>query len=634
MTKPRIHSFLLVASLSILVVALVGAALAGEKRPFTVRDSVEMSYFGTVAESSPKYSYHDGAASPDDLYLVQMSHRGTIPEGVTEGTIWLFKTSDVLKSINDRDASAPVPSVLVRMSAEINGYTADFYERGNILFQLMWSDDSRYLYFMGRDGQENRQLFRVNVQTNVLEPLSLRNQDVMTYRLSGKSVAYLAGPAVNTNDDWVSAGRDIPDIVVGAGTPLLPLLYPNFRGYAISNPIELEAWTMQGGVSEPIVNISTGEALHITASFQEVGPSASLDGAHLLLTDELLEDTNWTASGTASPKTESSIQLTISESLNQPPVLIATDVDTGQSKTIFDPNPKLSDIAMAAVRIYEWHDAHGQTIHGGLVTPPDMVPGRRYPLVIQTHGFHRDRFFRVGYSDTANAGRALAGREIVVLQVEEPWSDEEQPWRDLPRLGLDAYLSAIDKLAEDGIIDPHKVGITGYSASGLLATASLTNAPDRFAAALIANSDPLTITGYSSYVDSPVQGVTELLLGATPYGEGLKDWLELSPAMSTEKIRAPVLIFASDPWHLLSLWDIYAALRYQEKPVELHYIRTGKHNINKPLHKMSHQELLVEWFDFWLNGNEYANPEKAEQYRRWRELRDGIQQTENDSSSQ
>jgi hypothetical protein len=34
-------------------------------------------------------------------------------------------------------------------------------------------------------------------------------------------------------------------------------------------------------------------------------------------------------------------------------------------------------------------------------------------------------------------------------------------------LGLDVYLSGIDELAEDGTIDPAKVGITGYVSSPL-----------------------------------------------------------------------------------------------------------------------------------------------------------------------
>jgi hypothetical protein len=36
---------------------------------------------------------------------------------------------------------------------------------------------------------------------------------------------------------------------------------------------------------------------------------------------------------------------------------------------------------------------------------------------------------------------------------------------------------------------------------------------------------------------------------------------------------------------------------------------------------LAHQEMLVDWFDFWLNGHEDSNAAKVEQYSRWRALR-------------
>lgn len=201
-------------------------------------------------------------------------------------------------------------------------------------------------------------------------------------------------------------------------------------------------------------------------------------------------------------------------------------------------------------------------------------------------------------------------------------TSQEQTWNDGVELGLDVYLAAIDELSKGGGVDAEKVGITGYSYSGWLTVTSITRAPDRFAAAVIANADPVTLTGYYSYVDSPLQGLTEdYFVGAAPFGKGLQTWIERVPALSSHEIRAPVLFSATDPWHLIGFWDLYASLRYQGKPVELQYIRTGTHNITKPLHKVAHQELLVDWFDYWLNGHEDPDPRKAEQYSRRRNLR-------------
>jgi ribonuclease BN (tRNA processing enzyme) len=126
-------------------------------------------------------------------------------------------------------------------------------------------------------------------------------------------------------------------------------------------------------------------------------------------------------------------------------------------------------------------------------------------------------------------------------------------------------------------------------------------------------------------VIAPV-GFMKTAVGARPYGEGFKTWMERAPSFATDKITAPVLFQPADPWHLLGIWDMYAAMVDQGKPVELQYMRSGEHNITKPLQVLAHQEMIVDWYDFWLNGHEASDPTKAEQYARWRKLRDARSQ--------
>jgi hypothetical protein len=104
--------------------------------------------------------------------------------------------------------------------------------------------------------------------------------------------------------------------------------------------------------------------------------------------------------------------------------------------------------------------------------------------------------------------------------------------------------------------------------------------------------------------------------------DSLQRWIERAAGFRTDKIRAPVLISAGDPIHLLVLWSLYAPLRDQGKPVELQYTRSGTHNFTKPLQVLAHQEMLVDWFDFWLNGREETDPAKADQYARWRKMKE------------
>ena len=636
------------------VIVIIAAGDAGtesaELRPFTTRDSVEMAYFGNIWSSSLEQPYDDGAVSPDGRYALKVTHRGVLPDGVTEGTIWLFDVQDVIKSIKDAVSMPPAPFALTRMSAAINGYSSDFVNRGNTVMQPKWSDDGRSVYFLGRDGRENRQLFRIDVDSRELVVLSPPDRDVFAYSVSESHAVLLVGRGIEAEDVWRIEGPGIEDIDVATGMALNPLLFPNFLEYAAVEPLTLEIWATQGKMAVPVRETSSSAPLQLTSPFAEADISISADGRQAVAVIESssnkentpgggefriidlgsatyrdtvdldAEDLGWAPFGQKGETESSTLQLAVSESLNQPPVLVASTPDSEASRTIFDPNPQLANVELLPVQVVEWQDRHGRTITGGLIKPANFMAGRKYPLVIQTHGFIQDRFFRVGFSETANAGRALASRGIIVLQLGIPGSGERPI--DLDKAGLDVYVAAIDFLTSKGIVDPEKVGISGYSFTGLTVALSITQAPEKFAAAVVANADPLTMTGYYSYVDSPNHGlVEEMFVGAPPIGDGLNVWLEKSPSFSTDAIKAPVLVSATDPFHLLSLWDFYAALRYQEKPVELQFIRSGKHNLVKPLHRLAHQEMIVDWFDFWLDGDEDEDPLKADQYRRWREMK-------------
>lgn len=625
-------------------------------RPFTSRDAAEMAHFNNLAGPRFYRPYDDGNVSPDGRFAIRVTHRGVFPDGVTEGTLWLFDVDRLLKSIENPDEVPPEPAALARVSAAINGYSVDFASRGNTLMYPKWSGDGQRVFFLGRDGRENRQLFRVDLASQKVATLSPPDRDVFAYSVAGSHIALLVGPGIQDNGAWQVEGPEIDDVVVGTGEALNPLLFPNFKEYASSEPLELEVWQVRRGSAVPVVSVDSSKPLKVFARFGDEDIAVAPDGdeAVVLLEDPsglagdrgltkylvidmesgtyretafLADaDLSWTPFAPVTSDEEPPLRLRVSEDLNQPPVLVATDIATGESREVFDPNPQLRNIELLPVEVIEWKDKNGKTAIGGLLKPAGIDPDRRYPLVIQTHGFIQDRFFRVGYSETANAGRALASRGIVVLQVEEPDPWDELPM-DLSKVGLDVYVAAIDNLAAQGLVDPTKVGISGYSATGITAATSIARAPDRFAAAAIVNTDPLTLTGYYSYVDSPLHGeMEEIYVGAPPIGDGLQIWLEKSPSLSTDSIEAAVLVSATDPFHLLSLWDFYAALRYQEKPVELQFIRSGRHNLRKPLHRVAHQDLIVDWFDFWLTGHEDDDPGKAQQYERWRKMRQlGVQ---------
>jgi hypothetical protein len=50
-------------------------------------------------------------------------------------------------------------------------------------------------------------------------------------------------------------------------------------------------------------------------------------------------------------------------------------------------------------------------------------------------------------------------------------------------------------------------------------------------------------------------------------------------------------------------------------------LKTSEHNLTNPRMRLLSQGGTVDWFRFWLQGYEDPDPAKAEQYKRWRELR-------------
>jgi Prolyl oligopeptidase family len=314
-----------------------------------------------------------------------------------------------------------------------------------------------------------------------------------------------------------------------------------------------------------------------------------------------------------------SVSVRIKQSMNVAPALWATDASSGQSKEIWNPNPQFAKMKFGVASVFHWKDQTGYEWTGGLVKPVDYVPGRRYPLVIQTHGFLDYNFMTDGYYPTAGAARPLASSGIVVLQIAtNPHHHGELPEAHLQGLG---YAAAIDQLASDGLVDPKRVGIIGFSRTCWYVETALIEDPERFAAASITDgTDESYMTTMIFHVGIPSE--SERMYGAKPFGEGLERWLALAPGFHLDKVEAPLLITAIKPKAIPEEWEIYSSLYQQKKPVELVYIPKGQHILQQPLDRLASQQGNVDWFRFWLQGYERENVEDSSQYSRWRKLRD------------
>ena len=327
----------------------------------------------------------------------------------------------------------------------------------------------------------------------------------------------------------------------------------------------------------------------------------------------------WVEEGATVPGADSTlpVQLTVKQGLNDPPVLVATDTPTQKSRVIWDPNPWLKQVALGEVSVYRWKDAAGHALVGGLYKPPDYIPGKKYPLVIQTHGFPERDFIPSGIYPTAFAARELAAAGFMVLQV------QGCPIRHTPEEGpcqVAAYESAVKQMAAEGLVDANHVGIVGFSRTCYYALEAITTSAIHFSAAAISNGIDM---GYMQYLiaDKLFSPDSTSVIGATPFGQGLQKWLERSPEFNMDRVTTPLLVVGVGQIDIVAEWEPYATLWHMNKPVDLILLKEGTHPLTNPAQRMVSQGSTVDWMRFWLKGEEDSNPSKKEQYERWHHLR-------------
>src|SRR5260221_6980124 len=178
----------------------------------------------------------------------------------------------------------------------------------------------------------------------------------------------------------------------------------------------------------------------------------------------------------ASPGKKHPVDLPLGQNLNTPPKLYVLDPKTNQKTLLLDLNPQFNNLDFGIVKTVELN-VDGVVMLAGLYLPPDYDPGKRYPLVIQTHGFEPEEFSMDGRSEwsSAFAARPLAAKGMVVFQYGEFKSPEDSnnvpndrklgatPEESAKRFHILALERAIDYLDGQGLIDRDRIGVSGFS---------------------------------------------------------------------------------------------------------------------------------------------------------------------------
>ena len=142
----------------------------------------------------------------------------------------------------------------------------------------------------------------------------------------------------------------------------------------------------------------------------------------------------------------------------------------------------------------------GTEIHGFMVKPPGYQPGRRYPTILRIHGGPVYQF----YHDFANLDwQVLAATGYVVLAVNPRGSSGRGEkfstaiWAKWGQKDGEDVLAAVDWAVKQGIADPDRLGVGGWSYGGIL-TNEVIARDQRFKAATSGAGQGNALLGYGT----------------------------------------------------------------------------------------------------------------------------------------
>ena len=159
------------------------------------------------------------------------------------------------------------------------------------------------------------------------------------------------------------------------------------------------------------------------------------------------------------------------------------------------------------------------------------------------------------------------------------------------------FLGAIDTLIEEGLADPDRIAMTGYSYGGFM-TNWLLSRTNRFAAAVTGGC----VTNLASFYGTADLG--PLLLSCeldADLAEDPQRYTDLSPLTRAETVTTPTLILHGEQDHRCPVGQAeewFTALRSRGVPVRLvRYPGAGHLFIldGRPSHRLHYNEQVVEW---------------------------------------
>jgi len=274
---------------------------------------------------------------------------------------------------------------------------------------------------------------------------------------------------------------------------------------------------------------------------------------------------------------------------------------TNDGLALSDHNRELREsINWASVEGYDSVGKDGVPIGSMLLKPPGFKKGIQYPTIAYIHG---GPVGQDGYEFDATS-QALAAQGYLVVNPNYRGSSgrgrefSRAIYADWGNLEIQDIHTVVDQLVADGLADPDRLGIGGWSYGGMSTNYAIAT-DTRFAAGVSGAGIANMLTGYGTdqYV---TQYENELSL---PW-ESIEPYVKISyPFLHADRIKTPTLFMCGEKDFnvpVINSEQMYQALRSLNVPTRLVIYPGQFHGLTKPSYIQDRLERMIDWYGRYL----------------------------------
>jgi len=285
--------------------------------------------------------------------------------------------------------------------------------------------------------------------------------------------------------------------------------------------------------------------------------------------------------------------------------IMPPEVETGPPgkwKPITRANSNLTRITGEVANV-SWKSAPYE-VQGMLIAPPNIEPGKRYPLVVDVHGGPAFAHYPIYPTALESFDAALASHGYFVFKPNPRGSYGQGETftqanvKDFGGGDLRDVLTGVDAVLKIAPIDSERVGITGWSYGGYVTMWALTQT-DRFKAAVAGAglSDWLSYYGTNNIDTWMIP-----YFGASIYNDP-DVYARSSPINFIKHVHTPTLLLSGDrdaEVPITQSYEYWNALRRLGVPTRFVVYPDEGHFFFKRSDQLDAMSRVVDWFDTYM----------------------------------